>query len=201
MTDGTKEEKIAHVIRIISAPPFMVSILLALLSWRRKDIFTSQIQVVWLVVTLGIIPVLAYPLQKILPSKTEESSRERERNLAFGLSVLGYTMAFLWSLMTQVSSQVRMICTTYFVSVILLVVCNRLLHVRASGHACSCTGPLLFLVYFVSWKVIVPCVLAATLIGWSSLTLKRHTMRDLLMGMIVCVISFAIAWTWMMYIG
>lgn len=201
MTDGTKKEKIAHVVRILSAPPFMVSMLLAILSWRRKDIFTSRTQVAWLGVTLGIIPVLAYPLQKMLPSKTEECSRERERNFAFGLSVLGYTIAFLWSLMTQISPQVRMICTTYFVSVILLVVCNKLLHVRASGHACSCTGPLLFLVYFISWKGIIPCVLAAVLIGWSSLVLKRHTMRDLLTGTMVCVISFTISWALMMYIG
>lgn len=33
-----------------------------------------------------------------------------------------------------------------------------LIHLIYSGHACSVTGPLIFLIYFTGWKTLLPCL-------------------------------------------
>lgn len=83
----------------------------------------------------------------------------------------------------------------YFTSVLLLTICNKGLHFRASGHASSFTGPLILTIYFMGWKVIIPALFIAILIVWSSVYLKRHTLKELAGGMIVSVFAFIISYT------
>ena len=66
--------------------------------------------------------------------------------------------ALIWAVSNPVSPQMLLLCLTYFFSVVLLTLCNKALHVHASGHACSVTGPLLLLIYLVDWTLIFPCI-------------------------------------------
>lgn len=187
-----KKEKIAKGIRVLSVPPVMVSVMILILARVRGEIFRNTDEIIVTLLLLGIVPVLAYPMQHFIKGLRKQG-REGQRKLAFVCSLIGYTAAFLWSLGTGVMSQLRLICNTYFFSVVLLTFCNKVLHFRASGHACSFTGPLLLLIYFVGYQVILPCVAAAALILWSSLYMKRHTAKELLGGMGVCVVAFTLA--------
>ena len=187
-----QKEKIAKVIRIISVPPVMVTTLLLILAGQRGNIFHNVWEFIITLFLLGVVPVLAYPLQKVIPS-LGDSVREGQRELAFLLNFVSYTAAFLWAVMSEVSWSLGLICMTYFLSVVLLLVCNKILHFRASGHACSVTGPLLLLIRFIGWKTIIPCVAFAALVVWSSLYLKRHTKKELAAGVMTCVIAFAIS--------
>ena len=139
-----------------------------------------------------MVPVLAYPLQKVIPS-LGGSVREGQRELAFLLNFVSYTAVLLWAVLAEVSWSLGLICMTYFLSVVLLLVCNKILHFRASGHACCVTGPLLLLIRFIGWKTIIPCVSFGALVVWSSLYLKRHTKKELTAGVMACVIAFAIS--------
>ena len=103
---------------------------------------------------IRIIPVLAYPLQKIIP-KFRREGREGQRKLAFIMNVIGYMAALVWSFVNKESRGIMLICSTYFLSVCILAVCN-MLHFKASGHACSATGPLIFLLYFIGKKQLFP---------------------------------------------
>lgn len=187
-----EKEKIAKVVRIISVPPVMITVLIGILVRFRPQFFQNAVEIVMLILMLGILPVLAYPLQKILPAYREKG-REGQRNLAFVLNMAGYSAAFIWAVVTKASDQVMMICATYFFSVLLLIICNKLIHFRASGHASSFTGPLIFMVCFMGLKTLLPCIIFAALILWSSLTLKRHTRKELMGGMAVCVFSAVLA--------
>ena len=75
----------------------------------------------------------------------------------------------------------------------LLTICNKGLHYRASGHASGFTGPLVLLIYLFGWKVIIPCLVIAALIIWSSIYLKRHTAKEIVGGIVVCLLSFALS--------
>ena len=183
------KEKTAKIIRVITVPPVLVTALILILVFSRPDIFRHVYELLLCFICLAVIPVLAYPLQPVLP-KYRASGREGQRKLAFMLSFAGYTFGMLLGFILQVTVQLQLIFNTYFVSVILLIIFNRLLHLRASGHACSITGPLLFLVYFTGPAAVFPCVLIFILVIWSSLILKRHTPKDLTFGALVCIISF-----------
>lgn len=188
----TKKENIAKGIRVLSSPPVMVTALILILAYTRNTFFRNNIEIIVPILLLGFVPVLAYPMQRVLPN-FKDKGREGQRKLAFILNLIGYTVAMLWAIFSKVNKQLFLVCITYFITVVLLTICNKALHFRASGHASSFTGPLLLLIYFVSWKAILPCVLFCALVIWSSLALKRHTMQELAGGIIVCAISFALS--------
>ena len=182
----------AKIIRIISVPPIMVTFLLVILNIARPDIFRNNVEVLISIILLGIVPVLAYPFQ-FLSSSLEDNGRIMQRKLAFIFSLIGYATALLWAILVHTSKELLMICSTYFISVVILTFFNKVLKKRASGHACSITGPLVFLIYLVDWKLIFPCIIIAMLIFWSSLYLQRHTKTDLFYGVLSSLLAFALS--------
>ena len=186
------KERIAKAIRVLSVPPVMVSVLILILAFSKDGIFRSTLEIVITIVLLGFVPILAYGLQKILPG-FKEQGREGQRKLAFITNLVGYSAAFLWALIADVENALLLICLTYFFSVVFLTICNNGLHYRASGHASSFTGPLVLLIYFFGWKVIIPCLVIAALIIWSSIYLKRHTVKEIVGGIVVCLLSFTLS--------
>ena len=186
------KERIAKAIRVLSVPPVMVSVLILILAFSKDGIFRSALEIVITIVLLGFVPILAYGLQKILPG-FKEQGREGQRKLAFITNLVGYSAAFLWALIADVENALLLICLTYFFSVVFLTICNNGLHYRASGHASSFTGPLVLLIYFFGWKVIIPCLVIAAIIIWSSIYLKRHTVKEIVGGIVVCLLSFTLS--------
>ena len=140
---------LAKGVRVITVPPVLITGMLVILTVSLDNFCSSMAQMILAVLLLGLVPILAYPIQKLLPSKGEV--REEQRNLAFILTFAGY------------------------------------LHVRASGHACSVTGTLYFLSFFLGAAAIIPCVCIAAAVVWSSLRLKRHTIQEIFWGSAVCL--------------
>lgn len=188
------KERIAKVIRVLSVPPIMVSVFILILPFHKKYIFTHVSQIIIMILLLGIISALAYVLSDMIPA-IKIKGREGQRKLAFITTLIGYTVSLLWAVITSVNNDLMLICLMYFTSVLLLTICNKGLHFRASGHASSFTGPLILTIYFMGWKVIIPALFIAILIVWSSVYLKRHTLKELAGGMIVSVFAFIISYT------
>lgn len=189
----TSAEKTAKMIRVMTVPPVLVIALILILSYTNESIFHGYADRFVAAFFLGIIPLLAYPLQQILPF-WKEDSREGQRRLAFLLSIVGYVAAVIEGLLSGAGKELQFIYNTYFISVVLLAILNKMMKLRASGHACSVTGPLVFLIYFVGWIVIIPCLLVYGGSIWASIKLKRHTKKDLFMGTAVCLLSFLCAY-------
>ena len=59
--------------------------------------------------------------------------------------------------------------------------------------ASSFTGPLILMIYFLGWKVLIPALVIAVFIVWSSIYLKRHTIKELAVGMLVNILAFAVS--------
>ena len=187
-----KKEKVAKILRIISIPPVVVAFLILILSVFRKDIFRNKIDIIIPILFLGILPVLAYPFQKIIP-KYKDLGRDAQRKLAFIFSLIGYPFALIWSFLSNASHHLVVLCSTYFLSLIFLIFCNKILRIKASGHSCSIAGPLSMLIYWVDWKVIFPFFVYSVLVFWSSLYLKRHNVKDLIIGVVIGLSSFVIS--------
>ncbi len=185
------KEKVAKLIRILTVPPIMVTALLLVLYDNKTELFAKVPDLAVMIVLLGLFPVLAYPIQSIIP-KWRKGGRACQRKLAFLLSIIGYTAAFAWSFFYKAGQEIRLICSTYFLSVVILAVCN-LLHFKASGHACSVTGPFILLLHFMGKEIVIPIIIVASAIIWSSLVLKRHTVPQLIGGIAVCVVAFGIS--------
>ena len=186
------KERIAKIIRVLSVPPIMVSMFILILAFNKSDIFRNPTEIIIMIVLLGFVPALAYVLSSTIP-EVKAKGREGQRKLAFITNLLGYSMALLWAIMINVRKELLLICLMYFLSVVLLSICNKGFHFRASGHASSFTGPLILMIYFFGWKVIIPSLIIAALIVWSSIYLKRHTIKELAGGILVNIIAFILS--------
>ncbi len=185
------KNKTSKMIRGITAPPIMVIFMMLFLHEKHPDYFKNQNDFLMSICCLGIIPLLVYIIPRVL--KNYNGDRERERRLAFIWSVLGYSLAFLYGLMIPISPELMQIFKTYLFSVIVLSVCNGILKVRASGHACSGIVPILTLIGFREYGVAILFLIFTVLSFHASLQLKRHTARELGIGCILGCAAFIAA--------
>ncbi len=84
----------AKSIRVLSVPPVMITVLLLLLNRWKPYFFRTRTEIFISIFWLGIVPVLAYPMQKILPH-WKQKGREGQRKLAFLFSMAGFSAAFV----------------------------------------------------------------------------------------------------------
>ena len=186
------KEKLAKAVRVITVPPLLVCLLLILLYGTRPGLFSGPFQLALSLLFLMGIPLLAYQLAALLPF-TRGKGREGQRNLAFVLNLAGYTAAVVYGLVLRASRGLLLVYGTYFLSVTVLLLLNKGLHIRASGHACSVAGPLILASYFLGWFAVLPCAAVFAAVAWASLALGRHSWKELVAGALTAVASFGVS--------
>ena len=184
-------KKLAKIIRILTVAPAMALVLLLILYLRSPLLFGSPVNFLLSVLFLVIFPLLAYPLQPFI-KRFKDKGREGQRILAIYFAVLGYVGGCLSAFILQAPKNIWIIYLTYLFSGILILLFTKLLHFKASGHACGITGPFALLIYFgqpIGWSGIPVLALA-----WlSSLTMKRHTNRQLIAGSMIPIAAMEAA--------
>ncbi len=178
-----KSEKIAEVILIITVPLVMVLLLLIILFFWQDTIFTGLIELHISIVLLMLVPLAVYPLASVIPMY-KDKEREGQRDVAFILSLVGYIAAIVYGFIGNVTRGLLLIYLSYFFSAVILVVFNKSIMLRASGHACSIIGPMILMVYFIGWRCVFPCVILFTLITWA-------TLKEIIIGCGSATIAFA----------
>ncbi len=184
----------AKGVRVLSIPPVLIGALIAILWFGAASVFPNPSSLILSYVFLALVPLLAYPVAALIP-RLRRGGRKVQRETAFVFSFFGYLGAVLYGLIAKVGRNLMLLYLTYFVSILFLLFFNKVVGLRASGHACAVTGPLVFPVYFVGWQWLLPCLLVLGLVFFSSLLLKRHTWKELavgsasaLMGFFVCLL-------------
>lgn len=182
------KNKLAKVISVITAPSLFVIITLIVLAFTKSEIFGNDSK--WLalaVLLLGIIPVLAYPISYIA-----KMGRDKERKLAFITSIIGYLMGMAVVVWLKPPKEIAVIFVAYFMSVVILAFVNRVIKVKASGHACGVGGPLALILYFFRWRALI-ALLILPIVFWSRMRIHRHTRRELVIGTLVGMLSTIIS--------
>lgn len=183
-------EKIAKIVRVSTIPPVLVCALATSLYIYDPLLIGGLVHYCALVFFLAVLPVLAYPLQPLIPHY-KHKGREGQRTLAFIASVAGYLCGIIFSLVVSAPIATHIIYWTYFISVIILTIFNKFTPWKASGHACGVAGPICAFIYFIGPKTL-PVVLIFVIMAWASLKIKRHTLIELVLGGISSVTAFLI---------
>lgn len=178
-------KRFAKVLRIIMTPPVFAAILCSLLYFLLPAGFSSAAHYLAALGFLTVLPLLAYPVAALIPA-LRKKGRDGQRNLALVFSVAGYIGGFLFALLADGTVTERVLFGTYLCSGIALAVCT-LLHFKASGHTCGCSGPIAMLSLYISpWFLL--CYPLLTLTVWSSRKLGRHTPAQLFVGAMIPVV-------------
>lgn len=181
-------KKICKLVRILTLAPVMAMISLLVLFRVSPEIFSSSVQdLVFSIFFLVVMPLSAYPLQPLIsPFKNQE--RDGQRHLAILTAVIGYICGFLYTQIRHTPWNLLLIFLEYLFSGLLILLFNKVLKIKASGHACGVAGPLCYLFYFLGYRALfaIPVLL---LVYWSSLYMKRHTLSELIWGSLIPIFS------------
>lgn len=172
--------KLAYVIRIMTVAPLMALVLLLVLFLTAPLTFGGTVHFILIVLFLVVFPLLAYPLQPLI-KKYREQGREGQRTLALIFAVAGYILGLLFAVILCAPKGVLTIYLSYMLSGSMVALANKAIRFRASGHACGVAGPFILLVYFgqAAGYLGIPVL---GLVYMASLSMKRHTWAELLVG-------------------
>ena len=188
--------KVAKAIRVITVPPLMVALMLTVL-YFGADVFPAPMDLWLTLLFLAVVPALAYPVQMLVPA-WRGGGRKTQRNLAFAFSFAGYGGAVICSILRDAVPNLLYIAVVYLISVVILTLFNLLSPWHASGHGCSLMGPILLVCLFMGWYAIPAGILLYAASLWASVYMKRHTVREFLLGSLsstlAAVIAYFIAW-------
>lgn len=182
---------IALIVRIISIPPVLA------LFMSVSVFFGAGIPALDLAILIGflsIVPALAYPLQPVIPG-FRGKGRDGQRKLAFIFTGVGYAVGCLCVFLADCHALTKEIFLSYFISCLILTLVNKVTPLHASGHAAGITGALIFPILYAADALIPVCIVSYLLILVSSVGLKRHTLKEFLLGSGVCFIGYFIALT------
>ncbi len=193
MKTGNLALKIAKLIRIISIPPVTVTALLLILYNARDDIFRNIPDFIIALVALAIFPVLAYPLSYLI-FRDKEKRRDKQRKLSFVFSAVGYTGGWCYGQFSGAGAILKMIFATYLFSVIILIIFNALIKIKASGHACSVSGPIVLVSVLCGWFAAIFGAVLWAAIFWASLVTKRHTVSQFILGSLTVVVALGVSY-------
>ncbi len=181
---------LAKIVRVITVAPIMSLVLFTVLLFTG-GVFENTGEYVTAILLLTVLPLTAYPLQKVLPP-FKGMGRDGQRTLAMIMANVGYILSIIYALAFNVSAGLLTLFLTYLVSGAVLLVINKAFGIKASGHACGLIGPVTALAYFTGWiSVAVGAVLFA-LVFWGSLKTGRHTVPQLICGAVVPVVVFTL---------
>lgn len=176
--------RVAKLARILTVPPVMAAALILLLRAKRGA-FTGA--GMWVALfSLAILPLAAYGIWYVIPS-LRARGRKAQRTLAVICSCLGYVIGSVYCVACRRGNIETVAVLTYLFSGLATALLSYGCGLKSSGHACGMSGPVAMAairvhpLYALGYLLLIP-------VAWSSLKLKRHTWRELLIGTVVPVV-------------
>lgn len=180
-----KRMRAAKAISILTVAPMVALLVSTCLFVYDARFFGGWAWYLISLLFLTLVPLSAYALKRVLPGY-KDKGRDGERKLAFIMAIAGYTVGTICALVFRAPQGALLILLTYFFTGFSLTLFN-LFHIKASGHACGFVGPVVVLMYwskFYFWYLL----LLLPFVYWARLKMKRHTVRELVVGTLVGII-------------
>ena len=184
---------LSRMIRRFTVPPVFAAGLLITVYAFYPHYYGSVWHLIAGLFFLALLPTLAYPLQKYIPH-FKDRGREGQRTLAMIFSFSGYFLGTLVTLLSRAPAKLLSIYLAYLLCGIGVLLLNKLIRIKASGHACGIVGPILMLLYF---DLTVPAILGMMLVipvYVASLQTKQHTAPQLLSGSAIPAVCVTMAY-------
>lgn len=181
------------IIRRFTVPPVFAATLLVTVFLVFPEYYGSPLHLVGGLFFLSLLPTLAYPLQKYIP-RFRDRGREGQRSLAMLFSFSGYLLGMALSLLTRAPRPLLALYLAYLLCGIGMLVLNKLLGIKASGHACGIVGPIILLYYF---GLALPATIGLLLVipvFISSIQTKQHTAPQLAYGSMIPAVFVTMAY-------
>ena len=177
-------DKIFKIIRKITIPPVFAVVLFTVVYIAHPDYFGSIWHLIGALCLVALLPTLAYPLQRFI-SKFKDKGRDGQRTLAMIFSFAGYLLGVAVAFIFAAPVELKMIYLEYLLCGIGIILFNKVLKIKASGHACGIVGPIIMLAYLGMYIPAIIETLFVVPVYVSSVRTKQHTVSQLIVGSII----------------
>ncbi len=176
------KSKITKIIRVLTVAPLMAFFTVLTLFLVSDEAFGGSTLLFLLsVLFLTVLPLLAYPLQPVIPG-FRKKGREGQRNLAMLFANGGYILGCITNLFMDAPTVLWIIYLEYLFSGMLILIFNKVFKLRASAHACGVIGPGVMLFSFGIYPALAVSAILWGAALWASLSMKRHTVPQFIGG-------------------
>ena len=179
-------EKFCKIVRMITLAPVLAAFSITMIGLFCPTVFPTVWHFGYMIVYLGFLPLLAYPMQSVTPH-FKNKGRDGQRTLAMLFAVAGYIFCLFTNLFAFATKGMWIICLEYLLSGILILVFNKGFHIKLSAHGCGSAGPIFLLLYF---GLYIPAALMAVVTVFAyvaSVKAKHHTVSQLIGGSAVSI--------------
>lgn len=184
-------KKIAKITRVITIAPIIALILINILFFFHPNTFNGWFDYCFALFALVIFPLFGYPVQWIF-KVIKGDMRKAERKLVVVFSIIGYIIGTFFAFLLDAPNIQKVMYLTYLLSGLLIGVFTFIFKIDASGHMCGVTGPVALIVYVFGRQYIF-LLLILVFVIWSSLYLKRHTVKQLIYGTLIPIVALIIS--------
>ena len=185
-------QKFCKAVRVATVAPFMAAALCLWLYFSDSSVITRGQDLAAAMLCLSVLPLLSYPIQPLIPY-FRDLGRKGQRDLAMVFCAAGYALGLAYSFLAHAGRGMQGLFLTYFLSGGLMLLINGVFHVKASGHACGVAGPCTFLFAVIGMSAlwVLPVYLVS---GACSVWMKRHTVREWLLGSLISPAALGLAY-------
>ncbi len=190
-----ENKKFLKGLRICTLPPIMALLMLSVLYCFCPELFGGVEYYLLAALFLVVIPVLVYVLKPEHSDSPKGEGREEQRSAAMWLSLGSYLSGSVLAAVLKSSVELKKIYLVYVISGLLMLFINKVLGMRASGHACGVMGMVVCLFDSVGIPALLGFLfLAATYAA--SLKMRRHSWDELIVGSILPILSSCMIMIW-----
>ena len=179
-------EKFCKIVRMITLAPVLAAFSITMIGLFCPDVFPTVWHFGYTVLYLGVLPLLAYPMQSVTPH-FKDMGRDGQRTLAMLFAVSGYIFCLITNLLAVASRGMWIICLEYLLSGVLILVFNKGFHIKLSAHGCGSAGPIFLLLYFGLYAPAILMGIVTVFAYVASVKAKHHTVGQLIGGSAVSI--------------
>lgn len=138
-------------------------------------------------VFISIIPLCSLFFYIHKPGETREQVFHRQRVASFLFMLASYPVGALVLFLTHAPAIFISMAVIYTLVTLGLIVLNKFLHFKASGHAAGVAGPVVSMVYLFGW-IATPLLALLPLVTWARLAAKGHNAWQMVVGASLCLV-------------
>ena len=186
-------DKFYKIVRRITLAPMLALFSLSSIALFCPEVFPTLWHFGYMALFLGLLPLLAYPLQRFTPH-FKDRGRDGQRTLAMIFAVSGYVFSLIANLLFSASEGMWIICLEYLISGALILIFNKAFKIKVSAHGCGSAGPIFLLLYFGLFVPAAVMGIVTVFAYVASVKAKHHTFPQLVGGSAISVCTlFALA--------
>ena len=181
-------KKMAVFIRKLTDVHIVAILMFLTIRFCKPDFFEGKYVFILMLVSIGIIPLLNYPI-RLIHTAAGVLDRSAYRYISILLALAGYVICSIGLIIVKAERKFWVIDLAYFVSGIAILLLYCLAGIEVSGHSCGIAGPITIFAFLHIYPAVIIGVIIEVIVCFISMIYGYHNVPQLMAGIMIGVLS------------